>query len=84
MAIGGLLMKLHLALCSLRRRQQFIKFVDISLLWVQRLIPMVLVIMGIPQLLFIDKVIDDPVVLVVRVPRVPSWMRQSCSHGCTR
>ena len=28
--------------------------------------------------------IDDPVVLVVRVPRVPSWMRQSCSHGCTR
>ena len=51
---------------------------------VQRLIPMVLVIMGIPQLLFIDTVIDDPVVLVVRVPRVPSWMRQSCSHGCTR
>ena len=36
---------------------------------VQRLIPMVLVTMGIAQLQFIDKVIDDPVVLVVRVHR---------------
>ena len=51
---------------------------------VQRLIPMVLVIMGIPQLQFIDKVIDVPGVQVERVPQVPSWRRQLRSHGCTR
>ena len=46
---------------------------------VQRLIPMVLVIMGIPQLLFTDKVIDDPVVLVVRVHRCRRG-EDSCAH----
>ena len=36
---------------------------------VQRLIPMILVTMGIPQLQFIEKVFDDPVMLLVRVHR---------------
>ena len=27
--------------------------------------------------------IDVPVVQDERVPHVPSWRRQSCSHGCT-
>ena len=39
--------------------------------------------MEIPQFFF-DKVIDVPVAMVVRVPQVPSWRRQSCSHGCIR
>ena len=50
---------------------------------VQRPIPMVLVIIGIPLLQFIDKVVDDPVVLGAS-SQVPSWRRQSRSHGCTR
>ena len=29
------------------------------------------------------KVIDAPVMLVVRVPQVPSWRRQLCSHSST-
>ena len=37
--------------------------------------------MEIRQLLF-DKMV--PVVLVERVPHVPPWRRQPCSHGCTR
>ena len=32
----------------------------------------------------VDTVIDVPVVQVGRVPQVPSWRRQSGSHGCTR
>ena len=43
---------------------------------------MVLRTIEIPQFHF-DKVIDVLVVLVVRVPQVHSWRRQSCSHGCT-
>ena len=35
----------------------------------------------IPQLLY--TVIDVPVVQVGRVPKVPSWRRQLCSHSCT-
>ena len=38
----------------------------------------VLHITEIPQFL-VDQVIDVLVVQVVRVPRVPSWRRQSCS-----
>ncbi len=48
----------------------------------QRLIPTVSLTMEIPQLL-VDTVIDVPVVQVVRVPQVPSWRRQLCSHSCT-
>ena len=32
----------------------------------------------------VDVVIDVPGLRVQRVPRVPSWRRQSSSHGCTR
>ena len=35
--------------------------------------------MEIPQLL-LDEVVD---VLMARVPQVPSWRRQLCSHSCT-
>ena len=37
---------------------------------------------GIPQLP-VDKVVDVPVLLVERVPHVPSWRRQSCSGVST-
>ena len=41
---------------------------------------------AIRQSLF-DMVVNAPVFQVVqveRVPQVPSWRGQSCSHGCTR
>ena len=56
---------------------QFIKVVD-TLFVTQRLISTVLVTMEIPQLL-VDTVVDLPVLLVVLVPQVPSWRRQTCS-----
>ena len=31
----------------------------------------------------LHKVVDVPVLLVLRVPQVPSWRRHSCSHSCT-
>ena len=43
----------------------------------------------VPLLQFFDKDSDMPVVVrcpyiqVVRVPRVPSWREQLCSHSCT-
>ena len=45
----------------------------------QRLTSMVSLTMEIPQLL-LDEVVD---VLLARVPQVPSWRRQLCSHSCT-
>ena len=47
----------------------------------QRQFPVVLRTIEIPQL-HVDMVFDVPVVQVVRVPQVPSWRRQSCSHSC--
>ena len=52
---------------------------------VQRPIPIVQTVcrtIEFPQFFF-DKEIDVPVVQVVRFPQVPSWRRQTCSHGCT-
>ena len=48
----------------------------------QRQIPMVMVTMKIPQLLF-DKVVHVPVVQVERVPHMLAWRRQSCSGVST-
>ena len=46
----------------------------------QMRLPMVFQTSGIPQL-HVDMVIDVSGVRVQRVPRVPSWRRQSSSHG---
>ena len=51
------------------------KFFNIPVV-AQRLFPMVSETMEVPQLL-VDKVVDVPVMLVVRLPHVPSWRRQS-------
>ena len=49
---------------------------------VHKLIPKVLVTMGIPQLQFIDKVIDVGYAGPA-VPRAQSWKRQPSSHSCS-
>ena len=63
-------------------RRPCLQVVQISLSWRRALShgPDVWTIV-IPQLQFFDMVIDAPVVQVCRFP-VPSWWRQSSSHGC--
>ena len=74
MCKAGIAVCVHFAMCSLCSRQAHDARHHGRYKPVRRTIE-------IPQ--YVNKVIDAPVMQFVRVPQVPSWRRQLCSHSCT-